>query len=246
MASGLNPTERTIVVIIAFVIAVVLSVALPRAGFPPLPVVGVAFGVPLVLGTWTLRLRAALALSLAICGVSLLLLAVPGALSAGPVAALCAGDLIVGAGIGWLNGRKQSREAKWRHAKAVKERHDKETFEPAINIFHFVDREGTAVRRNEASRGAIGYSTKRSLQLSEYVHPEDMDRMKAELIRLFEREEIRGVKIRFISEERKAFPVELRGTRIGERLAVLEARDRSREDELERRMMETEARYRIL
>ncbi|MDD5219150.1 MAG: ATP-binding protein [Candidatus Bipolaricaulis sp.] len=246
MASGLNPTERTIVVIIAFVIAVVLSVALPRAGFSPLPVVGVAFGVPLVLGTWTLRLRAALALSLAICGVSLLLLAVPGALSAGPVAALCAGDLIVGAGIGWLNGRKQSREAKWRHAKAVKERHDKETFEPAINIFHFVDREGTAVRRNEASRGAIGYLTKRSLQLSEYVHPEDMDRMKAELIRLFEREEIRGVKIRFISEERKAFPVELRGTRIGERLAVLEARDRSREDELERRMMETEARYRIL
>jgi PAS domain S-box-containing protein len=70
--------------------------------------------------------------------------------------------------------------------------------------------------------------------------------MKAELIRLFERDEIRGVKLRFMSEERKAFPVELRGTRITDRLAVLEARDRSREDELERRMMETEARYRIL
>ena len=122
----------------------------------------------------------------------------------------------------------------------------RETFEPALNIYHFIDREGTVLRRNEASRTAIGHLARRSLQLSEYVHPEDTDRMKAELIRLFEREEIRGVKLRFISEERKAFPVELRGTRITDRLAVLEARDRSREDELERRMMETEARYRIL
>jgi PAS domain S-box-containing protein len=164
----------------------------------------------------------------------------------GPIIALFAGDLALGAFLGWLNQRKQNRQSRWRHAKALKERHDKETFEPALNIFHFIDREGSVLRRNEASRSAIGHRTKRTLQISEYIHPEDVDRMKAELIRLFEREEIRGVKIRFISEERKAFPVELRGTRIGERLAVLEARDRSREDELERRMMETEARYRIL
>jgi len=246
LASGLNPTERTIVVVIAFIIAVVVSVALPKAGLPALPVVGVAFAIPLVFGTWTLRLRAAMVLSLGICAASVLFLVFSGAPSVGPIVALCAGDLAVGAGIGWLNGRKQSREAKWRHTKALKERHDKETFEPAINLFHFIDREGTALRRNEASRAAVGFPTKRSLQLSEYVHPEDMDRMKAELFRLFEREEIRGVKIRFISEERKAFPVELRATRIGERLAILEARDRSREDELERRVMETEARYRIL
>jgi PAS domain S-box-containing protein len=246
LAGGLNPTERTIIVIIAFIIAVVMSVTLEQAGLPPFGLVAATLAVPLVLGTRVLRMRASLLLAAGVAAAGIVLLILLRYRSPGPMVALCAGDLALGAFFGWLNQRKQSRQARWRHTKALKERHDKETFEPALNVFHFIDREGTVLRRNEASRAAIGYRTKRTLQLSEYVHPEDVDRLKAELIRLFEREEIRGVKLRFISEERKAFPVELRGTRVTERLAILEARDRSREDELERRMMETEARYRIL
>jgi signal transduction histidine kinase len=246
LANGLNPTERAIVVAITFVIAVVLSFTLDKAGVPAFPLVAATFVVPLALGTRVLRLRAGLSFAFGMAAVQVVLLILLGESNPGGLVALCAGDLALGAIFGALNQRKQSRTARWRRASALKERHDKETFEPALNIYHFIDREGTVLRRNEASRTAIGHLTRRSLQLSEYVHPEDTDRMKAELIRLFEREEIRGVKLRFMSEERKAFPVELRGTRITDRLAILEARDRSREDELERRMMETEARYRIL
>ena len=246
LATGLNPTERAIVVIITFVIAIVLSVTLDRAGVPAFPLVAVTFLVPLALGARALRLRAAILFAFGIALVEIVVLVLLKERNPGYLVALCAGDVALGVALGALNQRKQSRAARWRRASALKERHDRETFEPALNIYHFIDREGTVLRRNEASRTAIGHLTRRSLQLSEYVHPEDTDRMKAELIRLFEREEIRGVKLRFMSEERKAFPVELRGTRITDRLAVLEARDRSREDELERRMMETEARYRIL
>ncbi len=246
MAKGLNPTERAIVVVISFVIAVVLSVALGREGVYPLPLVAATFLVPLVLGAKALRLRAAAAFALGLAVVQVTLLLFLREANPFYLVALCIGDVSLGAALGAWNQRKQSRAARWRQSSALKERHDRETFEPALNIYHFIDREGTVLRRNEASRTAIGHLARRSLQLAEYVHPEDTDRMKAELIRLFEREEIRGVKLRFISEERKGFPVELRGTRITDRLAVLEARDRSREDELERRMMETEARYRIL
>ncbi len=246
MANGLNPTERAIVVVVTLVIAVVLSVVLVKASVPAMPLVAATFLIPLALGARALRVRAAVSFALAMAAIEIVLLVVLGERSPGYLVALCAGDVALGAAFGVLNQRKQSRAARWRQSSALKERHDRETFEPALNIYHFIDREGTVLRRNEASRTAIGHLTRRSLQLPEYVHPEDTDRMKAELIRLFEREEIRGVKLRFMSEERKAFPVELRGTRITDRLAVLEARDRSREDELERRMMETEARYRIL
>ncbi len=246
LANGLNPTERAIVVVVTLVIAVVLSVVLVKASVPAMPLVAATFLIPLALGARALRVRAAVSFALAMAAIEIVLLVVLGERSPGYLVALCAGDVALGAAFGVLNQRKQSRAARWRQSSALKERHDRETFEPALNIYHFIDREGTVLRRNEASRTAIGHLTRRSLQLPEYVHPEDTDRMKAELIRLFEREEIRGVKLRFMSEERKAFPVELRGTRITDRLAVLEARDRSREDELERRMMETEARYRIL
>jgi PAS domain S-box-containing protein len=78
------------------------------------------------------------------------------------------------------------------------------------------------------------------------VHPDDIDQMKSELLRLFERGEIRDVKLRFISQERKVIPVELRAIRANERVAVMHASDLRRQAELERQLMETEARYRYL
>jgi len=246
LANGLNPTERAIVVIISFVIAVVLSVTLNKAGVPALPLVAGTFLVPLAVAARALRLRAAVSFALALAVIEVVLLLVLGERSPGYLVALCAVNATIGTVFGVLNQRKQTRATRWKHASALAERHDKETFEPALNIYHFIDREGNVLRRNEASRTAIGHIARRSIQLSEYVHPEDTDRMKSELIRLFEHGEVRSIKLRFMSEERKAFPVELRATRITDRLAVLEARDRSREDDLERKMMETEARYRIL
>lgn len=246
MTGGLNPTERTIIVGVSFVIAIVASIVLHRTGVPLAPVASTALAVPLILGASALRLRTALLLSTAIAASGVLLLVLSRVHSPLPLTLMFVSHLALGSTVGWINERKSRKRSKWRQSRSLKDHHDEEIFETALNILHFVDREGTVLRRNEASRATIGYVTKHSIQVTEYVHPEDIDTLKTELIRLFERGEIRGIKLRFVSEARTAFPVELRGTRITERLAVLEACDRSKEAELERRFMETEARYRIL
>ena len=246
MAGGLNPTERTIIVGVSFVIAVVVSIVLKRTGVPMVPVVAATFAVPLILGTTALRFRSALALSTGIAAIGVALLAFSGVSSWESLALLFIAYVAVGGSIGFANEQRAHRRSRWRRPKSLKDHCDEEIFDPALNILHFIDREGTVLQRNEASRSALGHTTKRSLQLGEYVHPDDVDRMKTELIRLFERGEIRGVKVRFVSQNRRAFPIDLRGTKITERLAILEACEKSKEAELERRLMETEARYRIL
>jgi len=211
-------------------------------------VVFVAFIFPLLFGTRTLHLRGSLLVGagLSITGLSLLLFFEQGtssiiSLIAFPLSYMGASGLI-----GWLNERRQAKHAMWKQPRSLKDRYDEEIFEPALNIFHFVDREGTVVRRNEASRTAIGHPTRRSLQLAEYVHPSETTKIKTELIRLFDRGEIRSIETRFVSEDKKSFPVEIRGTRINERLAIIEAHNRSTEAELQRQIMETEAPHRRL
>jgi PAS domain S-box-containing protein len=242
LASGLNPTERAIIGSVSYVVALVVSIVMD----PLTPVVFAAFAFPFLFSTRTLRLRGALlvAAGISLTGMALLLFYEDQAilpLVTFPVAYMAAGGLI-----GWLNERRQVKRAMWQQPRSLKDRYDEEIFEPALNILHFVDREGTAVRRNEASRTAIGYPTRRSIQLSEYVHPSETTKMKTELIRLFDRGEIRSIETRFVSEDRKSFPVEIRGSRINERLAIVEARDRSTEAELQRQIMETEAPHRRL
>ena len=246
MAGGLNPTERTIIVGVSFVIAAVVSIVLRQNGIPMLPVVAATFAAPLLLGTTALKFRSSLLLSSAIATAGVALLALSRASSWEGLALLFIGYVSVGGAVGFANERRAHRRTSWRKPKSLKDHCDEEIFDPALSILHFIDRDGNVLQRNEASRASLGYATKRAVQLGEYVHPSDIDAMKTELIRLFERGEVRGVKVRFISQDRKALPVELRGTKISERLAILEASDKSKEAELERRLMETEARYRIL
>lgn len=246
MASGLNSTERTIIGSVSYVVALIVSIVMDRTGIALTPVVFVAFAFPFLFSTRTLRLRGALlvAAGISITGLVLLLFYEGKAtvsLIAFPLSYIAAGGLI-----GWLNERRQATRAMWQQPRSLKDRYDEDLFEPALNILHFIDREGTVVRRNEASRTAIGYPTRRSLQLSEYVHPSETTKIKTELIRLFDRGEVRSIETRFVSEDRKSFPVEIRGSRVNERLAIIEAHDRSTEAELERQIMETEAPYRRL
>ncbi|MCK5828254.1 PAS domain-containing protein [Candidatus Bipolaricaulota bacterium] len=249
MASGLNSTERTIISSVSYVVALVVSIVMYQTNIMLLTtVVFIAFVFPLLFGTRTLHLRGSLLVGagISITGLSLLLFFEQGtssiiSLIAFPLSYMSASGLI-----GWLNERNQAKRAMWQQPRSLKDRYDEEIFEPALNIFHFIDREGTVVRRNEASRTAIGHPTRRSLQLAEYVHPSETTKIKTELIRLFDRGEIRSIETRFVSEDKKSFPVEIRGTRINERLAIIEARDRSAEVNLERQIMETEAPQRLL
>ena len=249
MANGLNPTERTILVGVSSVVALVISIVLHRTGVPPVPLTSLVyatFAVPLIFGANALRRRGALFLSGGLSAIGIGLLLFFGIRSPISIALLPVVYVGIGLGLGWQSERQRARRARWHPPRALKDRQDEEIFEPAFNILHFVDRDGTVKRRNETSRASIGHVTKQTLALTEYVHPGEIAKVKAELIRLFDRGEIRGIETRFVAEDRTTFPVELRGTRLDDRTAVIEARNRSREAELERQLMETEARYRRL
>jgi len=243
VADRLNPIERTIIAIVAYGIALLAVSLLYVSGFRSAGVVFAVLGVPLFLVALSLRLRGGLVLGVitTALGIPFLGFSQPGLLGV----LLCMG-LVLGGGIGWINEQREVRRERWRRSKSLEERYDDEIFENSLNIVHFVDKDGTVLKRNEASRSVLGYPMQRSLQFAEYVHPNDMESMKAELLRLFERGQIRDVKLRFVSQERVAIPVELKATRATERVAVLEARDLRQQVELERQLMETEARYRYL
>lgn len=239
--------ERAIIVLAGYGIAILSLILLYSSGYLPAGVIFAGLTVPLILGACCLKTKGGTFLGLATALIQILFLSVllkikdPALLGT-----LLATDLLLGGGIGLLNKKRGAQREKWRQTKSLQEPYSEAIFENSLNIIHFIDKDGTTLKRNEASRSLIGYPTKRSLQVSEYVHPADIDRMKVELLRLFERGEVRDVKVRFISQGRLAIPVELKATRTTERLAVLEALDLREQAELERQLMETEARYRYL
>jgi len=245
VTSRLNQTEKIVISIVTYGMAILAVILLSVSGFCPAGLVFAALAVPLTLVSTALMLRGGIILALATSA-----MAVPFLIlelhETGLFLAFLAMSLVIGGGIGLANQRRGARKERWRRAKTLDDRFDDQIFEGALNIIHFIDKDGTILKRNEASRSVIAYPTKRTLQLSEYVHPDDIDQMKAELLRLFERGEIRDVKLRFISQDRNIIPVELRATRVNERVGVMEASDLRRQVELERRLMETEARYRYL
>ncbi len=246
MVSGLNAVERAIIVIIAYGIAILAVALLSTAGYPPIGLTFTSLSVALILGAYWLQLRGGLLLGLTTAFIGILLLVSFGMKQPSLLLALVTMDLALGGGIGLVNRKRGLRREKWRRAKSLQDHYDEEIFENSLNVIHFIDKDGTILKRNETSRSTIGYPTKRSLQLSEYVHPEDVDQMKVELLRLFERGEVRDVKFRFISQKRTVIPVEIKATRATERVAVMEACNLCQQVELERRLMETEARYRYL
>ncbi|UCF09946.1 MAG: PAS domain-containing protein [Candidatus Bipolaricaulota bacterium] len=243
MASGLNPVEKAIIVVAAYCIALLALVLLHLSALLPWFVVIGGLAVPLMLGACSLRLRSALLLGLGTAAVG-----TPFLLSSGipAIAPMFVGYVAVAGGLGALHQRRSTRRERWRRAKSLGEGYESEVFEGSLNIMHFVDRDGTVLKRNEASRSILGAVAKRSLALNDYVHPQDVERMKTELLRLFERGEIRDVQLRYITEERKFVPIELRATRATERLAVVEACDQRDKANLQRQLKETEARYRFL
>ncbi|MGC9529060.1 MAG: sensor histidine kinase [Candidatus Bipolaricaulaceae bacterium] len=156
---------------------------------------------------------------------------------------LLLGTALVCGGLDYLWRRRSRRQEVTRRVEAC---YGEEIFENSLNIVHVVDREGSIIRRNRASRELLGWPHKRALHLTEYIHPQDIGRLKAELEVLFGRGEVRGVELRYVSEGKRSVPVELQGRRVTGRIAVVEARDRSEVVALERRLAEEEARYRYL
>lgn len=161
----------------------------------------------------------------------------------GAIGALLLGVISVTLGLRHLWKRRPQRKLVNHRVELC---YGEDMFENSLNIGHVIDREGNVIRRNRTSREILGWAHKRSLHLSEYVHPEDLGKFKAQLEQLFERGEIRGVELRLTTEGRGVVPVELQAKRVTGKVAVMEAQDRRRVAELERRLAEEEARYRYL
>ncbi|MBC7170128.1 PAS domain-containing protein, partial [Candidatus Bipolaricaulota bacterium] len=156
---------------------------------------------------------------------------------------LFAGVAVLGRGVGYLWGqRTQHRETRER----LEDCYGREFFENSLNIIHVVSNRGNVSRRNRRSRELLGWPQRQSLQISEYIHPEDIDHFKDLLKALFERGEVRQERLRFLSEGHRALTVEVQARRVTPKVAVLEAQDRSEVQALEHKLREQEARYRFL
>lgn len=232
---------RLLSVAVGYVVAT-LAVLYPFA-LQPITVHLVVAAVPLALATLLLGPWGALGGYVASLGVVATWL-----VGDRPVMWVIAALFLTGAALGTLGigylWRRRSRQGQ--PTARLEQPSGDSVFENSLNIIHVIDREGNAVRRNRASSELLGWPHKKALHLTEYVHFEDLGRFKADLERMFERGEVRDVTMRFLSEGRRAIPVELQAKRITGRVALLEARDRSDVEALDRKMKETEARYRVL
>lgn len=156
---------------------------------------------------------------------------------------LFAGTAVLGRGIAHLwEQRTRRRETHER----VEDCFGREFFENSLNVIHVVNNRGNVSRRNRRSRELLGWPQRQSLQISEYVHPQDIEHYKDLLKGLFERGELRQERLRFLSEGGRAITVELQARRVTGKVAVLEAQDRSEVQSLEHKLREQEARYRFL
>ncbi|MFN3346719.1 MAG: hypothetical protein ACK42E_02790, partial [Candidatus Bipolaricaulaceae bacterium] len=91
------------------------------------------------------------------------------------------GVALAGAGLGFaLRKGTSHRQAHRQLEKAYGE----EVFENSLAILHVIDREGNVVRRNRRSLELLGWPNRRSLHVTEYVHPQHLDEFRLELERL--------------------------------------------------------------
>lgn len=94
------------------------------------------------------------------------------------------GLALVGSGLGFALRKGSSRRQLHRQ---LERSYGEEVFENSLNILHVIDREGNVVRRNRRSLELLGWPHRRSLHVTEYVHPQHLDEFRLELERLFER-----------------------------------------------------------
>ena len=208
--------------------------------------VGASFllaSLPLVVAAWrTGRWGAALGMGGSLGLIFPALLRQPPGVGAA-AALLLSGVALVALGAAHL-WRRRVRSS--RVARKVDLCYGEEVFENSLNIVHVIDREGNVIRRNRASRELLGWNHKKTLHITEYIHPQDIGKFKAELELLFERGEVRGVELRFVSEGKRSIPVELQAKRVTGKVAVVEARDRLEVAAWERKLAAEKARYRFL
>ncbi len=153
------------------------------------------------------------------------------------VAGFGVGAVLTGGAIGWMNRgeRRQPQQKRLRLYPA-------DVFQRAINPMLIVDLHGRVLERNDRAVELLG-SVK---HLSEFIHIDDLERARAELERAVSLGEANGLELRAVSWDKETLPAEIRMRRLAADQVWVEIRDLSDRLELERKLWETEARYRYL
>lgn len=149
------------------------------------------------------------------------------------------GYLAVGGGIGWANRRVRLRRES-RQAQQHSSRRD--LYRRSLNLVQILSPAGEVLESNDRAREQLGHPR----HLAEFVHFDDLERLREELERAYLHGESGGNNLRVISWEKQALPMEYRIVRLNTQRLALEMRDISERAELERRLCEVEARYRYL
>lgn len=125
-------------------------------------------------------------------------------------------------------------------------------FNNSSNILYLVNREGNIMQANKASRETIGHGEKKNLHIAEVVHPEDLDRVKNQMERMFRVNRIRGIDVRLVEKSPattnypKTIPTTMRGAKVTEQAGILEFVNNKQINKLMRKLREAGARYRYL
>lgn len=153
------------------------------------------------------------------------------------VAGFGAGAVLTGGAIGWMN-RGERRPPQQKRLRL----YPADVFQRAINPMLIVDPGGRVLERNDRAVELLG-SVK---HLSEFIHIDDLERARAELERAVSLGEANGLELRAVSWDKETLPAEIRMRRLAADQVWVEIRDLSDRLELERKLWETEARYRYL
>ncbi|MFP3952741.1 MAG: ATP-binding protein [Candidatus Acetothermia bacterium] len=143
---------------------------------------------------------------------------------------------------------KSSRELKGWGA----QKYAKKLFNNSSNILYLVNKEGNIMQANKASQEIIGGVEKTNLHIAEVVHPEDLEKVKNQMDRMFKVNRIRGVDVRLVEETPdgasypRTIPTTMRGTKVTEQAGILEFINNKQVKKLMMRLREAGARYRYL
>jgi PAS domain S-box-containing protein len=145
--------------------------------------------------------------------------------------------LVTGGGIGWANRRTRVGQHPVQPGSL-----QRELYRRSLNMLQILSPSGEVLESNDRAIERLGQPK----HLAEFIHFNDIEHLREELERAYARGEAGGTKLRVISWEKQALPVEFRLVRLDCQRLSLEMRDISERVELERRLCEVEARYRYL
>jgi signal transduction histidine kinase len=155
-----------------------------------------------------------------------------------PASVFGASAALVGGGIGVFN----RSERKQKPRSDVQKYYPQDIFQRAQNPMVIIDPSGRVLERNDRAVEMLG-SVK---HFSEIIHFEDLDRARSELERALRMGEAIGTDLRAVTWDKDAFQAEIKMRHIDDDQIWIELNDLSGQKVLEKKLWETEARYRYL